>query len=400
MVAPEKAIKLGVNDAVCTPAPTPVRSRGGVACFCLGPQYFSADGQVTAIQGMIAGGTAGTVQGVITVPMELVKIRMQCAQEIAPMPAAERAAAALSARAGVAAAHMLPQPAAAASVSSSLMLPHPSLLLSPRAHDPAQAGFFAAFSASAPSSVGADPTWHRAAAVAPSSRPRVMGAPPPQLAHVPGSAIARSSLGPSLPLRSLAGPQGAAVPDKPPSSFFSSLSALTRRLPPSGSPVETLVGRDTPLAEALASLRRGWRVGAEVVNKEGVLALYKAIVPSLMRDLPFGLAFFPLHGSFSALLKADLKMNSFAATLVSGVTVGGACAMAVTPADVIKTRLQLPGGFERYGTTINAFRTVIAEEGARALFRGAVPRGLVLAPTFGLSMGIYEVVRDLYERSN
>jgi len=336
---------------------------------------------------MIAGGVAGTVQGVITIPMELVKIRMQCAQETVSMPAAERAAASLSARAGVAAAHMLPQPATSASVGSSLALAHPSLHLSPRAHTPGQAARFAAFTASAPAGVGADPSLHRVASSAPAARPRLFGAPAPR---VHGSSVARSTLGPSLPLGSVAGP-----PTAPIAAPFSSVA--TTRLAPSSTP--SVFGRDSALARATSSLRRGWRIGADVVRNEGSFGLYRAAAPSLLRDVPFGLCFFPAHGAFSAYLKQNSSLGAFGATLVSGVTVGALSAAAVTPADVIKTRLQLPGGFDRYGSTANAFRTVVAEEGARALMRGALPRALVLAPTFGLSMGVYEVVRDLYSRS-
>jgi hypothetical protein len=38
---------------------------------------------------------------------------------------------------------------------------------------------------------------------------------------------------------------------------------------------------------------------------------------------------------------------------------------------VVKTRLQLAGGKEKYGDMGNCFRTILKEEGPAALFKGA-----------------------------
>lgn len=233
-------------------------------------------------QGMLAGGTAGTVQGVITVPMELVKIRMQLEQKVA----------------------------------------------APR--------------------------------------------------------MTRCSIAPSLPLprRSshLFTPTGNAA-------RFSSVAAamvMSTANPASRAPT------------AMEAVRQGWAVGQRIVASQGVRGLYMAVAPTLMRDIPFGLAFFPMHATATSYLQHKAGIHPFLATLVSGCSVGALCAGAVTPADVVKTRLQAEGGFARYGTTANAFRTIVRTEGWTSLFRGAIPRMLVLAPTFGLTMGFYQIVVDWY----
>jgi hypothetical protein len=252
--------------------------------FVLLSQAFSPDGNVSLAQGMLAGGTAGTVQGVITIPMELIKIRMQLEQ------------------------------------------------------------------------AGASPR------------------------------LSRSSLPPSLPLpRSsshLFAPAGS-------SARFSSVAAAMM-MGTTQAPVRT--------PSALEAVRQGLAIGQRIVAQQGVRGLYSAFAPTLMRDIPFGLAFFPMHATATSYLQDRARMSPFVATLVSGCGVGAFTAGAVTPADVIKTRMQAEGGMARYGTTMNAFRTVVKTEGWRSLYKGAIPRMLVLAPTFGLSMGFYQLIVDMYAK--
>lgn len=61
-VAPEKAIKLTMNDFV--------------------RDKLTTDGRITLAHEIIAGGTAGASQVVFTNPLEIVKIRLQVAGEI------------------------------------------------------------------------------------------------------------------------------------------------------------------------------------------------------------------------------------------------------------------------------------------------------------------------------
>lgn len=66
-VTPEKAIKLTVNDL----ARKALAKRRGT----------TSDGQLPALEGMLAGGIAGACQSIATNPMEMVKINMQLSQQ-------------------------------------------------------------------------------------------------------------------------------------------------------------------------------------------------------------------------------------------------------------------------------------------------------------------------------
>jgi hypothetical protein len=79
--------------------------------------------------------------------------------------------------------------------------------------------------------------------------------------------------------------------------------------------------------------------------------------------------------------------------MLLGTFVGGCSALATTPLDVIKTRMiTAPEGRTPAGVWITV-RTIMSEEGARAFGRGAVLRMAHVAPSYGLYMALYEVIK-------
>merc|ERR1712070_1255637 len=69
-------------------------------------------------------------------------------------------------------------------------------------------------------------------------------------------------------------------------------------------------------------------------------------------------------------------------TLITGAVAGAVGPIANCPMDVIKTRLQCQGVNEapRYTGTMNAFTTILKEEGPAALYKGLSIRLLRTAP--------------------
>ena len=66
----------------------------------------------------------------------------------------------------------------------------------------------------------------------------------------------------------------------------------------------------------------------------------------------------------------------------------------VTPTDVVKTRLQLAGGKERYGNVLGAYSAIIRQEGFSALYKGAIPRMVVVGPLFGITLLAFEAQKE------
>ena len=81
-------------------------------------------------------------------------------------------------------------------------------------------------------------------------------------------------------------------------------------------------------------------------------------------------------------------------SLVSGLGSGVFSAVLVTPADVIKTRLQVLKRMEGevlYNSWSDAVRKIYRNEGMSAFFKGALTRAIVVAPLFGIAQMVYFV---------
>ncbi|CAH0729175.1 unnamed protein product, partial [Brenthis ino] len=84
--------------------------------------------------------------------------------------------------------------------------------------------------------------------------------------------------------------------------------------------------------------------------------------------------------------------------LAAGAIAGVPAASLVTPADVIKTRLQVVArsGQTTYNGVIDATRKIYAEEGARAFWKGAIARVFRSSPQFAVTLVTYEILQRLF----
>ncbi|KAG0049804.1 hypothetical protein BGZ83_005392 [Gryganskiella cystojenkinii] len=130
-----------------------------------------------------------------------------------------------------------------------------------------------------------------------------------------------------------------------------------------------------------------------IVRNLGLRGLYRGTPATLMRDVPFSIMFFPLN-SFLKLQGADKDgKTSFSIILGAGLVAGVVAASAVTPADVIKTRLQVASkpGEPVFKGIADCFQHIVRNEGVAALFKGVVPRSLIVAPMFAIALFVYEL---------
>ena len=83
--------------------------------------------------------------------------------------------------------------------------------------------------------------------------------------------------------------------------------------------------------------------------------------------------------------------------LTAGAIAGMPAAYLTTPCDVIKTRLQVEArkGETKYTSLRHCARTVYAEEGFRAFFKGGPARVLRSSPQFGFTLAAYEVLQKM-----
>jgi len=137
----------------------------------------------------------------------------------------------------------------------------------------------------------------------------------------------------------------------------------------------------------------------QVVQSLGLRGMYQGTQATLVRDVPFSLLFFPGYANLKAALADSKGKNGIVSQLAAGGVAGAIAAGMVTPSDVIKTRLQLVGGKERYGNMTNAFHTIVREEGIGALFKGAFPRMVVVGPLFAITLLAFEKQKDYMIRT-
>ncbi|XP_050463118.1 calcium-binding mitochondrial carrier protein Aralar1 isoform X1 [Cataglyphis hispanica] len=140
----------------------------------------------------------------------------------------------------------------------------------------------------------------------------------------------------------------------------------------------------------------GSKVRAWTVVKElGLFGLYKGARACFLRDVPFSAIYFPMYAHTKTRLADEGGYNTPLSLLVSGAIAGVPAAALVTPADVIKTRLQVVArkGQTTYSGLVDCARKIYKEEGARAFWKGATARVFRSSPQFGVTLFTYELLQ-------
>uniref|UniRef100_A0A8D2JQA5 Mitochondrial glutamate carrier 2 n=1 Tax=Sciurus vulgaris TaxID=55149 RepID=A0A8D2JQA5_SCIVU len=131
----------------------------------------------------------------------------------------------------------------------------------------------------------------------------------------------------------------------------------------------------------------------ELLRTKGLAGLYKGLGATLLRDIPFSIIYFPMFANLNNLGVHELTGKaSFVHSFMSGCVAGSMAAVAVTPLDVLKTRIQTlkkGQGEDIYSGIMDCARKLWIQEGPSAFMKGAGCRALVIAPLFGIAQGVY-----------
>merc|ERR1719435_516993 len=151
--------------------------------------------------------------------------------------------------------------------------------------------------------------------------------------------------------------------------------------------------------QVAGEMAEGTKVSALSVCKElGFFGLYKGSRACFLRDIPFSMIFFPCYAHFKPALADENGYNSPGSLLLAAAMAGCPAASLVTPADVIKTRLQVVAraGQTTYSGTLDATRKIYAEEGFKAFWKGSIARMCRSSPQFGVTLVTYELLQRYF----
>ena len=145
------------------------------------------------------------------------------------------------------------------------------------------------------------------------------------------------------------------------------------------------------------------RVGAWQITKDlGLLGLYKGARACLLRDAPFSAIYFTTYAHMKTYTANEDGHNEPVSLFASGMIAGVPAAGLLTPADVIKTRLQVQAreGQMTYSGVMDCAKKIWKYEGAQAFWKGAPARVFRSSPQFGVTLLTYELLQRYIKFEN
>ncbi|KAJ1513719.1 mitochondrial aspartate-glutamate transporter agc1 [Coelomomyces lativittatus] len=140
------------------------------------------------------------------------------------------------------------------------------------------------------------------------------------------------------------------------------------------------------------------QTAVQIVRQLGLRGLYKGASACLLRDIPFSSIYFSAYSHLKkeVFLESPQHKLTMLELLSAGALAGMPAAYLTTPADVIKTRLQVKAreGQSVYLNIADAAKKIYKEEGLKAFFKGGPARIFRSSPQFGVTLMTYEVLQQ------
>nr|XP_009380703.1 PREDICTED: mitochondrial succinate-fumarate transporter 1-like [Musa acuminata subsp. malaccensis] len=143
-----------------------------------------------------------------------------------------------------------------------------------------------------------------------------------------------------------------------------------------------------------------------IIREEGILGLWAGAAPTVMRNGTNQAAMFTAKNAFDIVLwkkhEGDGMVLQPWQSMISGFLAGTAGPICTGPFDVVKTRLMAQsrtGGDAKYKGMVHAIRTIFAEEGLFALWKGLLPRLMRIPPGQAIMWAVADQVTGLYEKN-
>ncbi|CAL5192240.1 unnamed protein product [Lathyrus oleraceus] len=138
-----------------------------------------------------------------------------------------------------------------------------------------------------------------------------------------------------------------------------------------------------------------------IAREEGLSALWKGIVPGLHRQCLYGGLRIGLYEPVKNLYvgKDHVGDAPLAKKILAALTTGAVAIAVANPTDLVKVRLQAegklpPGVPRRYTGSLNAYSTIVKQEGVRALWTGIGPNVARNAIINAAELASYDQVKE------
>lgn len=140
-----------------------------------------------------------------------------------------------------------------------------------------------------------------------------------------------------------------------------------------------------------------------IVKEEGPFALYKGVIPTVLRQATNQAANFTAYQEIKKawMNYSDVpELQPWQHLMIGGVS-GAFGPLCNSPIDVIKTRLQkqkiMPGEKPKYDGVTGCITTMMKEEGPRAFYKGLTPRLMRIVPGQAITFMAYEAISKRIE---
>lgn len=132
-----------------------------------------------------------------------------------------------------------------------------------------------------------------------------------------------------------------------------------------------------------------------VLKEEGIRGLWRGNVTNVLRVIPYSACQFTSYDLFKArMVGEDGRLSSFQ-RVIAGAMAGITATSVTHPLDVIRLRLAVETNLNG---SMDAVRSIYAENGARTFLKGYFPSVLSLAPFIAINFASFDILKNkVYE---
>lgn len=132
-----------------------------------------------------------------------------------------------------------------------------------------------------------------------------------------------------------------------------------------------------------------------MVRTEGVMSLYKGLIPTLIGVAPYAAINFASYDMLKRwVYDGGRVQQSTVSNLLMGATAGTIAASSCYPLDTVRRRMQMKGN--TYRNQLHALSTIWATEGFRGFYRGWAANTLKVVPQNAIRFVSYETLKSLF----